>query len=164
MVSRVVFQPLCSLSLWQVEDVGASKNDNSQAFEAGTVPKQVCYFHLNLGRLKKHLRLSPEQQVLSRKYSLCPLQKRDSLGCGSRRNSLKGLLNQELTLLLISVVRWWAMWCNQTLDPQTESIARMITFCTALLKRTLHTSTVCFIPKTRISHKFPPHCHWLSEQ
>ena len=78
----------------------------------GQSPRQVCYFHLNLGRLEKHLHLSPEQQALSRKYSLCSLQQRDSLGSGSRRNSLKGLLNQKLTLLLISVVRWWAMWCK----------------------------------------------------
>lgn len=53
MVSRVVFQPLCSLSQWQVKDVGASKNDNSQAFEAGTVPKASLLFPSQFREVKK---------------------------------------------------------------------------------------------------------------
>ena len=92
MISRVISQPSCSLSEWQVKDVGASKNRMRMAkpLKLAQSLRQVCYVHLNLGRLKKHLQLSPKQQVLSREYSFCRTEQRDSLGCGSRKkNSLR---------------------------------------------------------------------------
>ena len=158
MVSRVISQPSCSLSQWQVKDVGPSKNWMRMAkpLKLGQSPRQLCYFCLNLGTLKKHLQLSPKRQVLSREYSFCRTEQRDSLGYGSREKKLpEGRLNLKLTLLLIPVVRWWVMWCKSNLWPTNQKHSSYDYFLHSFI-RTLHTSMVCFILKTRLSHESPP--------
>lgn len=162
MVSRVISQPSCSLSERQVKDVGASKNGMRMAkpLKLAQSLRQVCYFRLNSGRLKKHLQLSPKRQVLSREYSFCRTEQRDSLGYGSRKKKKKklpeGWLNLKLTLLLIPVVTWWAMWCKSNLWPTNQRHSSYDYFLHSFIRRTLHTSMVCFIPKTRLSHESPP--------
>lgn len=159
MVSRVISQPSCSLSQWQVKDVGPSKNwmRTAKPLKLGQSPRQVCYFHLNLGRLKKHLWLSPKRQVLSREYRFCRTEHRDSVGYGSREKKLpEGPLYLKLTLLLIPVVSWWAMWCKSNLWPTNQKHSSYDYFLHSFIRRTLHTSMVCFIPKTQLSHESPP--------
>lgn len=154
MVSRVLLQPSCSLSQWQVKDMGAEKNRIRMAkpLKLGQSPRQVCYFRLNFGRLKKHLQLSAKWQVLSREYRFCRIEQRDSLGCGSRGKKLpEGWLNLKLTLLLIPVVRWWAMRCKSNLWPTNQKHSSYDYFLHSFIRRTPHASMVCFIPKTQIS-------------